>query len=80
MSEIGMWFGENWVAVLAVVAGIVICTGAGLLALVPDPEQPLRFLPVYAVSMSLFLFGLVLIAWCESVEEYIGDIREAVGL
>lgn len=64
MSE---WLSENWMSVAAVVVGIVLCTGAGLLALTPDPEKPAKFLPVYVLAMLLFLVGLALVMRLEVV-------------
>lgn len=64
------WISENWMAIAAVIGGIVVCTFAGLLALTPDPERPARFLPVYLIALLLFLLGLSLILWCESVHEW----------
>jgi len=74
--DVMTWFSDYWPALAAAVVGIVICTCAGLLSLVPDPEQPGRFLPVYAVALTLFLGGLALILWCEDVSEYLGGILQ----
>jgi hypothetical protein len=58
------WFANNGWTVASVIAGIIVCTSGGLLSLTPDPEKPLRFVPVYVVSLALFLCGLGMILWC----------------
>lgn len=73
------WFSDNWIALAAVLGGIVACTAAGLMALIPDPEQPAKFLPVYAFSMTLFLFGLILILWCEQAHTWSDSIQTWLG-
>jgi hypothetical protein len=75
------WLSENWVAVVAVIAGIICCVSAGLIALIPDPERPSRFLPIYFLALTMFLFGLSLILWCESVHQWpesLGIINSAL--
>lgn len=68
------WMAGSGLAVVAAVVGAVVCTLGGLLSLTPDPERPLRFVPVYVVSLAIFLGGLGLILWCEQVADY---VREA---
>ena len=63
------WFTENWLSLAAVVTGVILCTAAGLLSLTPDPEKPAKFLPVYAISMLLFLVGLALMMRLDFVME-----------
>ena len=67
------WFASNGTTAACVVAGIVICTLGGLLSLTPDPERPLRFVPVYIVSLALFLCGLGLIMWCDEFPKAMFD-------
>lgn len=54
---------ELGLQILAVIVGMAICTGAGLFAMTPDIEQPKRFIPIYLVSIVLFVGGLFLIVW-----------------
>ena len=67
------WFATYGLAALMVVVGIVISTGGGLLSLTTDPEQPAKFIPVYLVSMTIFLAGLGLIMWCAQVAKYVSE-------
>ncbi len=61
------WWAEYSVTIACIVGGMLICTAGGLLSLRPDPEKPKTFLPVYVVSMSIYLFGLALIVWQEAL-------------
>ena len=67
------WFAEYGLATVVVVAGVVVSTLGGLLSLTPDPERPLRFVPVYIVSLAIFLAGLGMILWCEQVSDFVRD-------
>lgn len=70
------WIGDNWLALAAVVAGAVLCTLAGLLSLTPDPEKPAQFLPVYLLSVVLFLVGLALVMRLGIVMQFVEQIVE----
>jgi hypothetical protein len=67
------WFAGNGLAVVAAIAGIVLSTLGGLLSLTPDPERPLRFVPIYILSLTIFLAGLGLILWCDQVSEFVRE-------
>lgn len=49
--------------VAVVVLGILVCTAGGLLAMLPDLNRPIRFVPAYICTMSLYLAGLAIICW-----------------
>ncbi len=70
------WLGENWLSLVAVVVGAVLCTLAGLLSLTPDPEKPAKFLPVYLLSIVLFLVGLALVMRLGIVMQFVEQIVE----
>lgn|GEM_PF-5112427 len=65
--------GEVALQMVIVILGMGICTGAGLLSLVPNPEEPIKFVPVYTLSISLFLGGLATIFWFQKIGNYIGE-------
>lgn len=74
MSE---WLNEYGLSLAAVVAGVIVCTLSGLLSLTPDPEKPAKFLPVYALSMALFLFGLALVMRLEPVMQLLENVAQS---
>ncbi|MCA9116060.1 MAG: hypothetical protein KDA79_13315 [Planctomycetaceae bacterium] len=53
--------------IVVIVLGILVCTGGGLLAMLPDMERLLSFLPVYVLTMSLYLCGMAIIFWYEPI-------------
>lgn len=59
--------------IVTLVLGIGVCTGAGLLSLVPDPERPAKFVPVYAVAVALFLAGLAALFWFQPIGTYLAE-------
>lgn len=65
--------GEVVLQIVVLILGMGICTGAGLLSLIPSLEEPVKFIPIYTLSMSLFLGGLATIFWFQKIESYISD-------
>ena len=59
-----------WPAI-ALLTGIVLCVGGGLLGLAPDTEKPLKFVPVYIIAAMLFLGGMALMFWFQPAGEYL---------
>ena len=59
---------------IALLAGIALCVGGGLLGLVPNPERPARFVPVYLVAAALFLVGMALVFWFQRVGESVARL------
>lgn len=67
----GEWLAEYGIAIGVAIVGMLVCTGAGLLSLTPDPERPTRFLPVYLVAMTLYVGGLYLVLWCDELAKQV---------
>ncbi|MGH7202393.1 MAG: hypothetical protein ACREJB_17440 [Planctomycetaceae bacterium] len=58
---------------LALVVGIAVCTAGGLLALVPNTERPLAFVPIYGVTVTLFAAGLAVIFWFQPIGRFLAE-------
>jgi len=56
---------DNWIPIATAVAGMVVCTLGGLLAVSVDRERPALFAPLYAAALLLFLGGLGMITYCD---------------
>jgi len=65
------FFWNYGLSIILGIAGMLVCTGGGLLALTPDPERPAVFVPVYVASLLIFIAGLALIMWCGNISEAI---------
>ncbi len=61
----------DWLAVGLVIVGILVTTGGGLLSLLPDPERPVKFVPVYVLALLLFCGGLALVLWSQEAGQYL---------
>lgn len=65
---------ETIIAGLYIIGGMLVCTAGGLLSLRPDPEKSKAFVPVYILSMSIFLFGLAMVVWQQDLWKEIGEL------
>ena len=63
--------------ILALLVGVALCVAGGLLGLVPNPEKPARFVPVYVLAAVLFLGGLALVFWFQRAGESIARLAAA---
>lgn len=68
------FFAENWMAIVWAAAGMIVCTMGGLLSLMPDPERPQRFVPVYLMALVIFVIGLAIIVRCQQLAEWSKDL------
>lgn len=65
--DVSEWVTTNWEAITAAVIGMVVCTLGGLLAVSADRERPALFVPAYILAVGLFLGGLMLILFSETI-------------
>jgi len=53
-----------------IAGGVAVCTAGGLLMLAAVPERPVRFLLSYVGAIGIFLGGLALILWFQTIASY----------
>ncbi len=59
---------------IALLTGIALCVGGGLLGLLPNPEKPGQFVPLYLLAGALFLGGLAMVFWFQRVGESVARL------
>ena len=65
--DVSEWVTTNWEVLSAVLVGMVVCTLGGLLAVSADRERTALFVPAYILAVGMFLGGLMLILFSETI-------------
>lgn len=51
------------------IVGVAVATCGGMLALLADPDRPAQCVPVFALAGAVFLGGIALVCWYQTVAE-----------